>query len=157
MFMCIWAYLRHYINLRMLYSLLPFSLGFGTPNEFATVGPYDLDWPTQQYKCWISQAITFSLLASLQAVNIFWFYLICRILSRFLFVGEAKDERSDDEEEEEALEEVETPLKAEKMNGSASKPKVMVNGQPISPSPSESEMASSGTEMNERKASLRKR
>lgn len=123
MFMCIWAYLRHYINLRIIFSMLP-------NGEFRTVGPYDLNWETQQYKCWISQVITLGLLAILQAVNMFWFFLIGRILWRFLSTGEEKDERSEDEEDE--PEEVEQP--PAKVNGHAGKPKVMINGEPASPS-----------------------
>ena len=33
------------------------------------IGPYELNWETEQYKCWIAQYITFGLLASLQAEN----------------------------------------------------------------------------------------
>lgn len=98
------------------------------PNgQFATVGPYDLNWDTQQYKCWISQIITFSLLAVLQAVNIFWFVLIIRILVRFLSTSEAKDERSEDEDEE--LDVVEDT----KGNGDLATPQVTLNGEPFSP------------------------
>lgn len=110
MFMCIWAYLRHYINLRILYSLLPFDLPYlGKANQFMTVGPYaykwsDVDFPNQQYKCFVSQPITFFLLASLQIVNLLWFFLLCRILYRYAFKGVQKDERSDDEEEREEVE-----------------------------------------------------
>ena len=93
--MGIWAYLRHWINLTVLYSLL---------TTFKTVGPYELNWETQQYKCWISQIITFSLLASLQGINLFWFYLITKIAVKSVFVHEeVKDIRSDYEEEEDEL------------------------------------------------------
>lgn len=118
--MSVWAYTRHYLNLRIIASLLP-------GGEFQTVGPYELNWITQQYKCWISQIITFGLLASLQAVNIFWFFLIIRILVRLVTTGEEKDERSDDEEEEDAIEQMDGP----QANGSASGPQVVLNGQPI--------------------------
>lgn len=87
-----WIYLRHYLNLKILWAVL---------TEFRTVGPYELNWETQQYKCWISQVITFSLLASLQAVNLFWLYLILRILRNYLFNNVRRDERSDNEDEEE--------------------------------------------------------
>ena len=112
--MGVWAYLRHYVNLTILYSMLP-------GGEFATVGPYELDFPSQQYKCWISQAITFTLLVCLQAVNVFWFVLIIRILTRILWQGVQKDERSDDEDEEEP-EEVSGPM----ANGNVTKPRLMV-------------------------------
>jgi acyl-CoA-dependent ceramide synthase len=81
-----WIYLRHVLNLRILYSLL---------TEFRTVGPYELNWETQQYKCWISNIITFSLLASLQALNLFWLYFLLRSAFKFLTTGEKKDDRSE--------------------------------------------------------------
>ncbi|KAK5167791.1 sphingosine N-acyltransferase lag1 [Saxophila tyrrhenica] len=137
-FMAIWAYLRHFINLRILYSLSPYALPFLTtpPNEFATVGPFTLNWETQQYKCWISQAITFALLAALQAVNAFWFFLIVRILVRIVWKGVVKDERSDDEEEEMEEDEregevvVEEPVK-KVGNGKVKGPQVVLNGEPL--------------------------
>jgi very-long-chain ceramide synthase len=129
-FMVIWAYLRHFINLRILYSLFPYDLPFiPTPaNEFATVGNYTLDFSTQQYKCWISQIITFCLLAALQAVNVFWFFLICRILFRLVWRGVQKDERSDDEDDDEEIEDVNEKVA---MNGSAKGPKMAVNGEAV--------------------------
>lgn len=144
-FVLVWGYLRHLINLRILYSLSPVSipgLPF-PPNEFATVGPFTLDWETQQYKCWISQAITSCLLAALQAVNMFWFFLILRILARYVLKGVGKDERSDDEEEDEEIEE-----HREKANGVLPAPKA--NGHLGA-------KAVSGVDVNERKSTLRKR
>lgn len=150
MFMFIWAYLRHLINLRLLYSLFPYSIpGLPFPaNEFATVGSFTLDWPTQQYKCWISQIITFCLLASLQAVNIFWFFLICKIAARYLKQGEKKDDRSDEEEDldEEVIDE-----KGLLVNGSAGADKVHENGH------LEIKKAAAGMEVNKRNSTLRKR
>ena len=89
--MCIWGYLRHFINLKILYSIL---------TEFRTVGPYELNWDTQQYKCWISQYISFALLAALQAVNLFWWFFICRIAYRFIVYKDADDDRSEYEPSE---------------------------------------------------------
>jgi acyl-CoA-dependent ceramide synthase len=72
--------------------------------QFATVGPFTLDWAGQHYKFPLSQWITFGLLAALQAVNLFWLFLIARILWRMLlsFGDVVEDERSeygsDDEE-----------------------------------------------------------
>ncbi|KAI0128115.1 longevity assurance proteins LAG1/LAC1 [Hypoxylon sp. NC0597] len=86
-----WTYLRHYLNLRILYSIL---------TEFSTVGPYGLDWETEQYKCFLSKFITFALLAALQALNLFWLYCLLRNAYRFIFLGIAKDDRSEDEETE---------------------------------------------------------
>ena len=144
-FLFVWGYLRHLINLRLIYSLFPIDIpGIPFPaNEFATVGSFTLDWPTQQYKCWISQIITILLLAALQAVNMFWFFLIWRILVRYVWKGVQKDDRSDDEEEEEEekVEEKEVLLTA---NGTG------MNGR-LSGKPSV------GLEVNERKGTLRKR
>ncbi|CAI7600024.1 unnamed protein product [Penicillium discolor] len=86
-----WVYLRHVLNLRILYSLL---------TEFRTVGPYELNWETQQYKCWISNIITFALLALLQALNLFWLYCLLRSAFKFLVTGEKKDDRSEPDESE---------------------------------------------------------
>lgn len=90
-FMCIWGYLRHFINLKILWSIL---------TTFRTIGPFELNWETQQYKCWISQYITFSLLAALQAVNLFWWFFICRIAYRFIVYKDADDDRSEYEPSE---------------------------------------------------------
>ncbi|KAK8162276.1 TLC domain-containing protein [Phyllosticta citrichinensis] len=123
-FIFVWTYLRHYINLRILWSMIN--------GEFSSVGPFELNWETQQYKCWISQFITFSLLASLQAVNLFWLFLILRIAWRFVATwGEVvKDERSDYEDEDEETEKPQTTT-----NGLApeSKPQLLLNGEPVSP------------------------
>ncbi|XXH01574.1 hypothetical protein Hte_007934 [Hypoxylon texense] len=88
--LCIWMwmYLRHYINLRIIYSLF---------NEFRTVGPYELDWETEQFKGPLSNVVTFTLLASLQALNLFWLYCLMRSAYKFVFLGIAKDDRSEDE------------------------------------------------------------
>lgn len=92
-FVFVWAYLRHYLNLKILWSVL---------TEFKTVGDYELNWDTQQYKCYISQPIVFTLIFLLQLVNLYWFFLILRILWRMVVTGVEKDERSDDESEDES-------------------------------------------------------
>nr|UWK20528.1 longevity assurance factor/sphinganine N acyl transferase subunit 1 [Trichoderma taxi] len=91
-FVAVWIYMRHYINLKIIWSLF---------TEFRTVGPFELNWETQQYKCWISQYITTALLASLQALNLFWLFYILRIAFRFIRDKEATDDRSEDEDDEE--------------------------------------------------------
>lgn len=101
--MCVWGYLRHFINLKILYSIL---------TEFRTVGPFELNWVTQQYKCWISQYITFALLAALQAVNLFWWFFICRIAYRFIVYKDADDDRSEYEPSDD-----ETRERAEELGG----------------------------------------
>jgi very-long-chain ceramide synthase len=116
-----WIYLRHYLNLRILWSEF---------NEFKTVGPYELDWVTEQYKCWISHYISTALLASLQGLNLFWLFYIMRIAYRFVFQNIAEDDRSDNDEKE--LEE-EQRLDALAQQGidKGSGPKVLLNGAPV--------------------------
>ncbi|GAV52055.1 hypothetical protein ZYGR_0AG00460, partial [Zygosaccharomyces rouxii] len=94
-----WVYLRHWVNMRILWSVL---------TEFRTVGNYVLNFATQQYKCWIFLPIVFSLIAALQLVNLYWMFLILRILYRLLKDNVRKDERSDSESDEEE-ELVQTP------------------------------------------------
>ncbi|KAJ5179708.1 hypothetical protein N7492_002918 [Penicillium capsulatum] len=109
-----WIYLRHYLNLRVLYSLL---------TEFRTVGPYELNWETQQYKCWISNIITFALLAMLQSLNLFWLYCLLRSAFKFVVYGVKKDDRSEDEPEPEIEVDYSRQMKGdagvEKVNGQA--------------------------------------
>ncbi|KAK8089375.1 longevity assurance proteins LAG1/LAC1 [Apiospora hydei] len=92
LFMGMWIYLRHYLNLKILFSLF---------TEFRTVGPYEMDWEAGQFKCLLSNVITGTLLASLQALNLFWLFFIIRIAYRFAFAGVAKDDRSDGDDSEE--------------------------------------------------------
>lgn len=86
----VWIYTRHYLNIRILLAVL---------TEFAIVGPFELNWNTEQYKCLISQVITFTLLASLQALNLFWLFLILRILWKYIVTSVPTDETSDNDED----------------------------------------------------------
>jgi acyl-CoA-dependent ceramide synthase len=86
-----WVYLRHYLNWKILISEF---------YEFKTVGPYILDWETEQYKCELSHWISTILLGGLQALNLYWGFLILRVAWRFGVKGELADERSEDEDEE---------------------------------------------------------
>ena len=86
-----WVYLRHYLNLQILWAIL---------TEFRTVGPFELDWEMQQYKCWISQIITFALLACLQGINLIWLTYLYRVAKNYVFNNERSDERSEEEDEE---------------------------------------------------------
>ncbi|CAK7227295.1 sphingosine N-acyltransferase lag1 [Sporothrix curviconia] len=114
-FMCVWIYLRHYINLRIIYSLF---------TEYKTVGPYELDWAGEQFKCPLAFMITCALLSMLQALNIFWLFFIIRIAYRFVVHNVAKDDRSDAEDDTEVDEGVKdavaddtAPLLAAQLNG----------------------------------------
>lgn len=90
LFVGIWAYTRHYLSLIILYSVA---------TEFRTVGSWELNWDTGHYKCWISQYVCFGLLAAIQILNLYWFFLILRIAYRFVVEKEIKDERSDEEDD----------------------------------------------------------
>lgn len=116
--------MRHYLNLRILWAVL---------TEFATVGPYDLDWATQQYKCWISQVITFLLLAGLQALNLFWLFFILRILWKYAVTSVPEDELSDHEEGEDEAEDADVNgVAIEGTNGEAEEGlKLSVNGKVV--------------------------
>ena len=119
-FIAVWIYLRHYINISILHSIT---------TTFATIGPFELNWETQQYKCWISQYITFALLASLQAINIFWLYFIAKVAVKVYKGGDKKDDRSDDEDEEDVEEEKERMRKREREEMERNRGKrVEVNG-----------------------------
>ncbi|CCF55618.1 hypothetical protein KAFR_0A01800 [Kazachstania africana CBS 2517] len=97
-----WIYLRHYVNIKILWSVL---------TEFRTEGNFILNFGTSQYKCWISQTITFTLLMALQLVNLYWLVLILRILYRFIFKGVQADERSDSTSEESSIPPLDEHLK----------------------------------------------
>ena len=122
LFIGVWIYMRHYINLRILWAVL---------TEFKTVGPYELNWETQQYKCWISQIITFGLLAMLQSVNIFWLFLILRIAFRFFTTNVGQDDRSEDEDEEVENEERDQILEKRDRAEQQDTPDLLVNGAPL--------------------------
>ncbi|EEB07738.2 sphingosine N-acyltransferase Lac1 [Schizosaccharomyces japonicus yFS275] len=90
-FIFIWFFMRHYQIFRFMHALL---------TTMKTIGPFELDWAAGQYKCWISQYITFGLFVCLQLINGFWSIFIIRIALRAIFSHEARDERSDDEDDE---------------------------------------------------------
>ncbi|RDL39682.1 Uncharacterized protein BP5553_04022 [Venustampulla echinocandica] len=122
-FIMTWLYLRHYLNLRILLSEF---------NEFKTVGPYELDWETEQYKCWISHWVSTILLASLQGLNLFWLYYIFRIAYRFVFYNVAEDDRSDNDDNEFAEEQrLEATLAQKNETGILENPKAVVNGEAV--------------------------
>jgi len=116
-----WIYLRHYINLRILWSEF---------NEFKTVGPYELDWAAGQFKCELSHYISTALLASLQGLNLFWLFYIFRIAYRFVFLNIVEDDRSDNDENE-LLEEQRLDALARQGIDKVAGPKLLVNGESL--------------------------
>lgn len=89
LFTASWVYCRHYLNIMILKSVI---------TEMSTVGSWELNWETGTYKSELAQMIAFSLLASLQALNIFWFYLILMVAKKYVFREKLEDVRSEDEE-----------------------------------------------------------
>ena len=128
-FIGIWIYLRHYINLRILYATLTL---------FRTIGPYELNWETGQYKCDLSQWITFCLLLSLQSINLFWLFFILRISFNIAFRSRVVDVRSGDEDsgDEKGRQPMADHLESKhrtKENGKAIAGTKLLNGNPVAP------------------------
>ncbi|KAI9649420.1 sphingosine N-acyltransferase lag1 [Ciborinia camelliae] len=129
-FIASWVYLRHYLNLKILYSEF---------NEFKTIGPYEMDWAGGQFKCPLSHVLSTILLASLQALNLFWLFYILRIAYRFVFMSIVEDDRSDNDENELAEEQRLDALAKQGVDAVAAKaalaespqPKIKLNGNSI--------------------------
>ncbi|KAK4141919.1 sphingosine N-acyltransferase LAG1 [Dichotomopilus funicola] len=86
-----WVYLRHYLNLRVMYSLA---------TEYAAIQPFGaISWEREEFKSPMSQWGTFGLLVGLQFLNVFWLGCLVRAAYRFVVLGVAKDDREDGEEE----------------------------------------------------------
>ncbi|BEI81962.1 hypothetical protein CcaverHIS002_0211220 [Cutaneotrichosporon cavernicola] len=91
-FVCVWTYLRHYLNIKILYSvytqfdLIPWE-------ERQVFDPLNDKWMVG----WMKWQI-FTPIFLLQCINLFWYFLIWRILVRIVLFDVAKDDRSDDED-----------------------------------------------------------
>jgi acyl-CoA-dependent ceramide synthase len=89
-FIGVWTYFRHYLNLVMLYSvykdfdLIPQSARSFSPSKGVWMAP------------WMKWQI-FTPILLLQLLNIFWYLLIWRILWRVITSNSLQDARSDDE------------------------------------------------------------
>ena len=154
-FVGVWIYLRHYLNLCVLWAVC---------TKFSTVGPFELNWETQQYKCWISQYITFALLACLQAVNLYWLFLILRIAKNYVFADNLGDERSDNEESDETGEAESTSN--EKMSrknieqedkAHPDSPILLLNGNPVPHQNGQAEPYVNGVGVEKRKSPRKRR
>ncbi|KAF8482397.1 longevity assurance proteins LAG1/LAC1 [Russula ochroleuca] len=92
-FVGVWTYFRHYLNLVMLYSVYTdFDL---IPQSARSFEPRKGVWMVW----WVKWQI-FTPLLLLQCLNLFWYFLICRILWRVVTGSSLKDDRSDDEGED---------------------------------------------------------
>ncbi|GLB33906.1 putative TRAM, LAG1 and CLN8 homology domains containing protein [Lyophyllum shimeji] len=91
-FILVWTYFRHYLNLKILWSVW-FEIPLA-PESSKTWNPAGGAWLTS----WMPNQI-FAPLFLLQLLNLFWYYLMMRILYRAITTNKAEDERSDDEDE----------------------------------------------------------
>jgi len=89
-FIAIWTYFRHYLNLVMLWSVYKdFDL---IPQSARSFSPSKGVWMV-----WWMKWQIFTPILLLQCINLFWYFLIWRILWRVVMNSKLKDERSDDE------------------------------------------------------------
>lgn len=87
-----WVYLRHYVNICILYSVF---------TTFKSLGSWELSWANDTYKSALSRNVAVVLLGGLQAINLFWFYLIIRIAFNIVFRANVSDVREEGEDSEE--------------------------------------------------------
>ncbi|GAA6009318.1 hypothetical protein JCM11491_004271 [Sporobolomyces phaffii] len=118
-FLVVWHYMRHYLNLLILYSVwTEFDL---IPSAWRSYDSAKSGWwlvsgllsGTGQIPAWMKYQI-FAPILALQLVNSFWSYLIWRILFRMLSGNAAKDVREEGEDEEEAAAEAKQRIEDKK-------------------------------------------
>ncbi|KAJ6626537.1 TLC domain-containing protein, partial [Mycena sp. CBHHK59/15] len=110
-FVVVWTYFRHYISIRILYSLR---------YEFHLVPEHARQWNPRAgawMALWMRDQMFYTLCV-LQALNLFWYYLIIRVVVRCVSIMTAQtdDNRSDDEEdgdEEDADADIDADVDAE--------------------------------------------
>ncbi|KAI5833839.1 longevity assurance proteins LAG1/LAC1 [Schizophyllum commune Tattone D] len=98
-FFGVWSYFRHWLNLVILHSVW---------TEFDLIPEIHRRWapPTGAWLTWWMKYQIFAPILLLQILNLFWYYLMWRILIRAIrTAGEASDVRSDDEDDGEEEEE----------------------------------------------------
>ncbi|KAF8076495.1 longevity assurance proteins LAG1 LAC1 [Lyophyllum atratum] len=91
-FIFVWTYFRHYLNLKILWSVwyeLP-NVPESSKVWNTAAGSYMPSWMPKQI---------FLPLALLQLLNLFWYYLMMRILYRTIVTNKTEDVRSDDEDD----------------------------------------------------------
>jgi len=92
--LCTWTYFRHYLNLKILWSVWT-QYDVYVPATARYFRPQDRVWlaPWMKYQVFVPIML-------LQFVNLFWYYLIWRIVVRIIIGQDLKDIRSSDEESE---------------------------------------------------------
>ncbi|KAH7921816.1 longevity assurance proteins LAG1/LAC1 [Leucogyrophana mollusca] len=91
-FLCVWTYFRHWLNLVMLWSVW---------NEFDLMPESSKKWEPKEgvWMTWWMKYQMFAPILLLQFLNLFWYFLIWRILFRSIVKSSMTDERSDDEDD----------------------------------------------------------
>ncbi|KAH7914205.1 TLC domain-containing protein [Hygrophoropsis aurantiaca] len=94
-FLCVWTYFRHWLNLVMLWSVwYEFDLVPETAKRWSVKDGVWLTW-------WMKYQM-FAPILLLQLLNLFWYFLMWRILIRSIVKASMTDERSDDEDDGDA-------------------------------------------------------
>lgn len=77
-FLCVWTYFRHYLNLVMLWSVY---------TEFETIPDSSKRWVPEDgvWMVWWMKWQMFAPMMMLQVLNLFWYYLILRVLYRYVY------------------------------------------------------------------------
>ncbi|KAF5390515.1 hypothetical protein D9757_002711 [Collybiopsis confluens] len=91
-FIVIWTYFRHILNFYILYSVW-FEYDLIPKSSKVWI------WANGTYLNWWMKYQVFVPILLLQFLNLFWYYLIIRILVRALISSEVGDVRSDDEDD----------------------------------------------------------
>ncbi|CEL61015.1 hypothetical protein RSOLAG1IB_04254 [Rhizoctonia solani AG-1 IB] len=93
-FTLVWTYARHYLNLRIIWSVW---------NEFWLVKPENMMWDRER-GVWLAPWMryqVFAPLVALQAVNLFWYWNIWRIIiTTVVFKKDLDDDRSEHGDDE---------------------------------------------------------
>ncbi|TFK55939.1 longevity assurance proteins LAG1/LAC1 [Heliocybe sulcata] len=91
-FVVIWTYFRHYLNLVMLWSVY---------SEFDLIPESAKYWdpPRGVWMVWWMKWQIFAPILLLQLLNLFWYYLVLRIIYRAIVERGITDVRSDDEDD----------------------------------------------------------
>lgn len=93
-FLCVWTYFRHWQNLRILYSV------YQEYDEYVPMIAKKWSPKDEVYLVgWMKWQI-FGPIMMLQFLNLFWYYLIWRIVYRMLWVGNIADVREEGDTED---------------------------------------------------------
>ncbi|KAI5452830.1 sphingosine N-acyltransferase lag1 [Naganishia albida] len=100
-FVCVWTYMRHYLNLKMLWSVW-YEFEMIPEHARSSFRP----WLETEVMDWWIQPFIFGSIFALQIINLFWYFLILRILYRAVFGSQLADDRSDDEDEADVADDI---------------------------------------------------